>query len=446
MGPRVRVVIVSYNGRDLTLRSVESVKASDWPREQLEIVVVDNASTDGSAEALEREHPDVLLLRSARNLGFAGANNLALQDLEDTDYVALVNNDAIVGREWLSPLVNELESDSKLGATAPKILFEPTFAEIGIESPESQPRRGDWRKLGICLSGIRIGGRDGWTAAQFPSGWHELEHKRHPASPFRWSTGEALLRIPWPHAGAQSLQLQLQADRKKTIKVSSGPEPGLVEVDRKPKWIDVPVVGDPVDVINNAGSLILSGGFGADRGILERDDGQFDQPADVFAWCGCCVVLRRSYLKDVGLLEPRFFLYYEDLDLSWRGQARGWRYRYLPASTVRHHHTSATVEGSPLFQHYVERNRLLVHARNAPSGCAFRVFGRFVWEAVRETRRDVLVPVLQLRRPRFVFVRRRLWSLAAFLWLLPPTLRARRSVRRRQCVSDDDLLQWLDRR
>jgi GT2 family glycosyltransferase len=178
--------------------------------------------------------------------------------------------------------------------------------------------------------------------------------------------------------------------------------------------------------------------------MLEADRDQYDQPAEVFAWCGCSALLRREYLEDVGLLEPRFFLYYEDLDLSWRGRARGWRYRYVPAATVRHHHAASTVEGSALFQHYVERNRLLVHARNAPATYALRVGCRFVWEILRQVRRDMVRPALQLQRPRLVFVNRRLRSLAAFAWHLPPTLRARRNLRGRQRVPDEDLLRWLD--
>ncbi len=59
-----------------------------------------------------------------------------------------------------------------------------------------------------------------------------------------------------------------------------------------------------------------------------------------------------------GLFDERFFMYYEDTDLAWRGRARGWRYRYVPDAVLRHVHAATSVEGSPLFRHYVERNRL----------------------------------------------------------------------------------------
>jgi GT2 family glycosyltransferase len=442
--PLVRVVIVNYNGGDLTLRCIESVKASDWLLDRLEIVVVDNASHDGSPEAVEREHPDVRLVRTPRNLGYAAANNLALLDLASVDYIALLNNDAVVGQRWLRPLVAALEADAGLGAVAPKILFEPVFEELALEAPISPHRRGDSRRLGVRLSGIRVGGRDRWPEAQFASGWHYPEYGRSLASSFRWSEAHALLRIPQPDDGSMSAELLIASDREKTVAVVSGGVCTRVEVGPRPTWIEAPLGGEPLNIVNSVGSVLLRGGYGADRGMLEADRDQYDQPAEVFAWCGCSALLRREYLEDVGLLEPRFFLYYEDLDLSWRGRARGWRYRYVPAATVRHHHAASTVEGSALFQHYVERNRLLVHARNAPATYALRVGCRFVWEILRQVRRDLVRPALQLQRPRLVFVNRRLRSLGAFAWHLPPTLRARRNLRGRQRVPDEDLLRWLD--
>ncbi len=61
--------------------------------------------------------------------------------------------------------------------------------------------------------------------------------------------------------------------------------------------------GEPFDVINNVGSNLFAGGFAGDRGFLEVDEGQYDEPAEVFAWCGGAVLLKRSYLDDVGTLR-----------------------------------------------------------------------------------------------------------------------------------------------
>ena len=83
---------------------------------------------------------------------------------------------------------------------------------------------------------------------------------------------------------------------------------------------------------------------------------------------GCCCGKR--YLQEVGLFDERFFLYYEDTDIAWRGRSRGWRYRYVPEARFRHIHAASSGEGSALFQHYVERNRLLMLVKNAPSRLA----------------------------------------------------------------------------
>ena len=76
----------------------------------------------------------------------------------------------------------------------------------------------------------------------------------------------------------------------------------------------------------------------------------------------------RAYLDDVGLFDERFFLYYEDTDLSWRGRLRGWRYVYVPTSLVRHRHAASSGVGSTVFRYYTERNRPLMLVKNAPAG------------------------------------------------------------------------------
>ncbi len=71
------------------------------------------------------------------------------------------------------------------------------------------------------------------------------------------------------------------------------------------------------------------------------------------------MLLSARYLREVGTFDDRYFMYYEDTDLSWRGRLAGWRYCYVPESVVRHEHAASSKEGSALFMHYVERNRFL---------------------------------------------------------------------------------------
>ena len=96
----------------------------------------------------------------------------------------------------------------------------------------------------------------------------------------------------------------------------------------------MPAGSEAIEVVNNVGTELLDDGFAADRGYLQPDDGQFDTATDVFAWCGGGVLLRRAYLDDIGLFDEDLFMYYEDIELAWRGAQRGWRYRYVPGSVV----------------------------------------------------------------------------------------------------------------
>ena len=117
--------------------------------------------------------------------------------------------------------------------------------------------------------------------------------------------------------------------------------------------------------INSAGLVLLRDGRGADRGFRCEDGEEYRQPTDVFGACGAAVVYRREMLDDVGFFEPRFFMYYEDLDLAWRARRRGWRFVYAPDAVVRHVHCGSSGEWSPAFCFYVERNRVLTSIRNA---------------------------------------------------------------------------------
>ena len=104
MSPRVRAVVLNFNGGRHVIDCVEALTRTDWPAADLEVVVVDNASSDGSDGELRQRFPDVELRPTGANLGFPG-NNVAMRDLDDVDYVALVNNDAFVAPDWLGPLV-----------------------------------------------------------------------------------------------------------------------------------------------------------------------------------------------------------------------------------------------------------------------------------------------------------------------------------------------------
>jgi GT2 family glycosyltransferase len=440
VAPCVRVVVLNYNGGDLVVRAVEHLERLDWPPDRLDIVVIDNASTDGSADALA-DRPRVRLVRSPENTGFP-ANNLALRDLDRIDYVGLINNDAFAEPDYLQPLVALLDERPDVGAACPKIVLHRRFLDLRIASPTWQPP-GDGRELGVRLSGLRVDGKDQAGDALYAEDVHAPETGGPDEPEFRWTAADALVRVPvQPGAPARAAEVRLASDRPVTVRVDGGAGPLEVEVGPTPHWTQAPLAGEPYDVINNVGSDLINGSWGGDRGFLEPDTGQFDEERDVFAWCGAGVLFRPGYLADVGLFDERFFMYYEDTDLSWRGRSRGWRYRYTPDAVLRHVHAATSVEGSPLFHHYVERNRLVMLTRNAPPKLALAAVGRFALSTASYARRDVVRPVLGGHRPSTRLVRARTRSFAAYVRMLPHALGTRREIRRAQSVPDEAITGW----
>lgn len=115
--PRVSAIVVSYNrSQDLRL-SLEALIDTEYPN--LEILVVDNASTDDAVSVAE-SFPGVIVIRNSENLGFAEANNIGLERATG-DYVALINNDAVVAKDWLEKMVRFLESHPQTAAAGGKI-------------------------------------------------------------------------------------------------------------------------------------------------------------------------------------------------------------------------------------------------------------------------------------------------------------------------------------
>jgi GT2 family glycosyltransferase len=123
--PRVAAVILTRDQKDLTLNCLRSLSACSYP--ELRIIVVDNHSSDRTAEAIRSEFPDVLLVEHTTNAGVAGGRNLGLQAAEkqlDYSYLLILDNDTTVDKDFLQPMVNVMESDPDIGVVAPKIYLQ----------------------------------------------------------------------------------------------------------------------------------------------------------------------------------------------------------------------------------------------------------------------------------------------------------------------------------
>ena len=116
----ISVVIVGWNAKHYLELCLESL-ASAPPRRSMEVLVVDNASTDGSVEMIETKFPWVKLIKSSENLGFAKGNNAAIRQCQG-GFVALVNPDVIVFPGCLDALADFLDENPKVGNVGPRVL------------------------------------------------------------------------------------------------------------------------------------------------------------------------------------------------------------------------------------------------------------------------------------------------------------------------------------
>jgi GT2 family glycosyltransferase len=120
--PTVDVLVVSYNTRDYLAACLDSLTRHAPPDSgpHVRVRVFDNASTDGSADMVARSFPHVSLVRSARNVGFAAANNRLVAD-SVADYVMLLNPDTVLTQDTITPLWRIVQSDGKIAIAGPRL-------------------------------------------------------------------------------------------------------------------------------------------------------------------------------------------------------------------------------------------------------------------------------------------------------------------------------------
>lgn len=321
--PRARatVVVVSWNGAALLPGCLGSLAAQDLPPQDFRVLVVDNASEDGTDRVLSR-FPDVDVVRLPVNRGFAGGVAAAL-GLVDTEYVALLNNDAMASPSWLRELLAPLDSDPSVVATTSKVLLASDY-HVVVPPPGA-------------IRSVNLAGQEVIDGCLLNANGELLV-----------PTGGTTEAPGSGSARAEPLE----------IRFADGRAGWSREVD--------PAAGVPV--VNSVGLVLTRGLRGADRGYLEPDRGQFDEVCEVLGFCGGAAALRVSAVRRAGGMDPYLFLYGEDLDLSWRLRRCGGRILFVPRARVRHLHGESSRLGSEGFFYFNLRNRFLVLVANATPG------------------------------------------------------------------------------
>ena len=255
------VIIVNYNGGRMVRECLEHL----WPQLETgwEVLLVDNASTDGSADGLEEAYPGLSVIRNARNVGFASANNQAMR-LAAGAYVLLLNPDVSITPGALATALAYLEAHPGVSILGPKVL----------------------------LPGGRM---DPAARRSFKT----------PATYLYRMTGLSRL---FPH---------------------------------HPRF----------------GRYYLS--------YLNEDE-----ITDVDSVVGAFMLIRRSVIDAIGMLDERFFMYCEDEDWCWRAKQAGGRVVYHPGVVVNHRKGSSTRRVPLRMAYHFHRSLYLYHRKNIAPRCS----------------------------------------------------------------------------
>jgi GT2 family glycosyltransferase len=144
---KISIIIVTWNGLRHLQKCLPSIVASTY--QNFEIVLVDNASSDGSIEFVEKKYPNVKIVRNQTNLGFAEANNIGFEN-SDGEYVFLLNNDTTIEPDCLEKLMTKIKENETIGGIQPKILR--------MDEPEKLDCVGDFPTISGIFEHYGLGG------------------------------------------------------------------------------------------------------------------------------------------------------------------------------------------------------------------------------------------------------------------------------------------------
>lgn len=150
----VAIIILTTNALEMTKEQLKDIAKLDTDKLNIECVVVDNGSRDGTEEAIkDYKLPNMKykFIQSGANLGFAGGNNIGIQDALDRgfEYVILMNNDLILPKDVVTKLVSFMEKNSKVGVASPKMYFAKGFEFHKDRYKDSEKGRVLWYAGGI---------------------------------------------------------------------------------------------------------------------------------------------------------------------------------------------------------------------------------------------------------------------------------------------------------
>lgn len=126
----VSIIVVTFNSEKYIAECLEAIYKTRY--QKFEVIVVDNKSSDNTTEIVERKFPKTRIMKSGANLGYGGGNNLGAKEAKGK-YLAIINPDIQVSKDWLSPLVTAIKSD-KTAVCQPKIMLAKNKYHFNLTS------------------------------------------------------------------------------------------------------------------------------------------------------------------------------------------------------------------------------------------------------------------------------------------------------------------------
>jgi hypothetical protein len=147
--PSVSIIVLNHNSREDTLDCFRSLQHLTYPRAT--IILVDNGSTDGTAEIVRKQYPLVKVIETGQNFGFTGGNNIGIEQAlkNGADYIMLLNNDTIVAPDMIDVMIKAMQADPSIAITGPTIYY--------YDQPEIVWSAGgsiDWKRGVTTMLGI----------------------------------------------------------------------------------------------------------------------------------------------------------------------------------------------------------------------------------------------------------------------------------------------------
>lgn len=144
--PKVSIIFPNYNGKSDSLTCLRSLSLLSYPQQNIETIMVDNTSTDGSIEAVKKHFPSVEIIPLKKNIGFAAAVNEGIR-ISIGDYIFIINNDIIFDKEFLTVLIDYMEKNLEVGIAGGKIYYQAPKNKILFCGAKFNPWLGSIHRL-----------------------------------------------------------------------------------------------------------------------------------------------------------------------------------------------------------------------------------------------------------------------------------------------------------